>query len=110
MKVGFYVCIALAGVFLVLSIVFALLGEKGAMLVSGFNTLPKSQRGLYDQGKISSDMRNALLIWTGIMGVGAVLSYTISSYCGILAFIIWLILFLKDFHWDAKKAFEKYKK
>ena len=108
--VVFYICIALSICFGVIALLFALLGEKGAMLISGFNMLSKSQRDLYDQKKLVSDQRNSLLLWTAILGVGAILSYFISQYFGILTCIIWLILFLKDVSLDANKAFKKYKK
>ena len=79
-------------------------------LISGFNTIPKHQRELYDQDRMSRDQRNAFLIWSGIMGIGAILSYFISQYMGVIAFIVWLIMFFKDVHLDEEKAFGKYKK
>ena len=44
----------------------------------------------------------------GIMLVGAVLSYFLTPYMAIPAFIIWLVLFFKEVHFDTHKAFEKY--
>ena len=44
------------------------------------------------------------------MGIGAILSYFISQYMGVIAFIVWLIMFFKDVHLDEEKAFGKYKK
>ena len=79
-------------------------------MISGFNTIPKYQRELYDQDRMSRDQRNAFLIWSGIMGIGAILSYFISQYMGVIAFIVWLIMFFKDVHLDEEKAFGKYKK
>jgi hypothetical protein len=50
---------------LLFALLFTILKEKGAMLVSGFNTMPKEKRALYDTAKISKDQRNAFLIWAG---------------------------------------------
>lgn len=106
----FYACLSLSVIFMIIALLFTVLGEKAAMLISGFNTLSESQRNLYDRSKIVKAQRNSLLIWTAILGIGTVLSYFFSQYCGIIALIIWLIVFFKDVHWDAKKAFERYKK
>lgn len=44
------------------------------------------------------------------IGTGAICSYFISMYIAIVAYLIWLVLFFKEVHLDAEKAFEKYKK
>ena len=106
----FYACLSLSVIFVLIAILLTVLGEKGAMLIGGFNTLSESQRNLYDKNKIVKSQRNLLLIWSVILGTGAILSYLISHYLGIVAIIIWLIVFFKEFHWDAQKAFEQYKK
>jgi len=107
---GFYICLALSICFACITLVFALLKEKGAMLISGFNTLSKSQRDLYDKKKMVRDQRNSLLLWTLVLGIGAILSYFFSQYFGFIALIIWFILFCKEVHFDVYKALEKYKK
>ena len=104
------ICLVLAVVFVICSIIFALLKEKGAILISGFNTLSKEEREKYDKKKMSIDMRNSFFIWSIILSMGVILSYFVSDYFGIVALIIWLILFLKEVHLTAEKAFGKYKK
>ena len=74
------VCISLAGIFCLLGIVFAVSREKGAMLVSGFNTLPEQEREQYDRKRISLDMRNSLFLWSGILAAGA--RYAPCSFIG----------------------------
>ena len=100
----------LAVLFGIIAIIFALLKEKGAILISGFNTMPKEEREKYDQKKMSIDMRNSLFLWSIILFSGAILAYFISKYFAAVAIVTWLIIFLKDVHIDAEKAFEKYKK
>lgn len=110
MNRGFFAC-ALSGLlFLLFALIFTVLKEKVAILISGFNTLPKQERILYDKEKMSRDQRNAFLIWAVIMGLGAVLSCSISKYMAVAAFAVWLLLFLKDVHLDEEKAFGKYRK
>lgn len=110
MNIGGIICLTLAVIFSILAAVFALLKEKGALLISGFNTLSKEEREKYDKKKISVDMRNSLFIWAIILFLGAILSYYISKYCAIIAIIIWIVIFFKDVHIDSEKAFRKYKK
>ncbi len=109
MNIGTITCIIMAGFFLILAIIFALLKGKGALLISGFNTLPKEQREKYDKLKMSKDMRNSLFVWCVIFVVGGVLSYCISQYITVISFVIWLILFFREVNFDTEKAFEKYK-
>ena len=85
------------------------LKDKAAILISGFNSMSKDQRKMYDQKKMSKDQRNAFLIWGLIFAVGAILANFISQFFAIIAFIVWLIIFFKDVHLDEEKAFGKYK-
>ncbi|EQB86122.1 hypothetical protein J2Z44_002719 [Clostridium punense] len=110
MNVWGIICLILAVPFSVLSIIFALLKEKGAILISGFNTISKDDREKYDKKKMSLDMRNCLFIWSMILLLGAFLSYCISKYCAIMIILIWIILFFKEVHIDSEKAFGKYRK
>jgi hypothetical protein len=109
MNIGFIVCLVMGGLFSLFAIIFALLKEKGAMLISGFNTLPKEERENYNKIKMSKDMRHSFLIWSAVFAIGAILSYVISSYIAIASLIVWLILFFKDVHIDTEKAFGKYR-
>ena len=109
MNVGFAACAMVMAICLVVGIAFALLKEKGAMLVSGFNTLPERERAQYDIAAISKDMRNSCFLWAAIMAVGALLSLLVTPYLAIAAFAVWLVLLFKDVRSDASKAFEKYR-
>lgn len=110
MNTGAWACGILACIFGILTIILSVLKEKGAMLVSGFNTLSKEERDLYDHATIVKDTRNQFFMWTCIMLAGMILSLLISSYMAIVAYVIWSILFIKDVHLDEKEAFEKYRK
>jgi len=110
MNVWGVICLILAAPFSVISIIFALLKEKSAILISGFNTISKDEREKYDKKKMSLDMRNCLFIWSMILLLGAFLSYCISKYYAIMAIVIWIVLFFKEVHIDSEKAFGKYRK
>ncbi|MDE6956379.1 MAG: DUF3784 domain-containing protein [Oscillospiraceae bacterium] len=110
MNAGFIVCGGACFLFLLLTFIFTIFKEKSAMLISGFNTMPKEKRALYDKEKLSKDQRNRFLVWAAIQGTGAVLAYYISPYMAVIAFIIWFIVFFRDVHLDKEKAFGKYKK
>ena len=87
-----------------------LLKEKGAMLISGFNTLSKEERELYDQKQLSLDQRNVFLTYAGILSFGAFLSCLIDDHLSYVALIVWLFVFFKGVHIDTEKAFGKYKR
>jgi hypothetical protein len=110
MNVWTITCTIAAAIFGILGVIFALLKEKGAMLISGFNTLEKEERDKYDKKRMSIDARNDFFIWSGILLLGAVLSHFFSDFYAIIAFIIWIILFFRGVHVDPDKAFSKYRK
>lgn len=108
MNIGFYACIVLVPLFLIMGLLFGIFKEKSAKFISGFNSLTKEQQALYDKEKMAKDMRNSCLIWAGVLFIGGICSYFITPYFAIIAYIIWAILFFKDVHLDPEKAFEKY--
>ena len=108
MNAGFWSCISVVPCFLLLALIFAVMKEKGAKLISGFNGLSKEEQDLYDKARMVKDMRNSLVLWAVIMLIGAVGSYFITGYAAVVAYTVWLVLFFKDVHIDEKKAFGKY--
>ena len=73
-----------------------------------FNSFSKEEQALYNKAHISRDIRNQCFIWTAIMLAGALLSYVLTPYMAIPSYVIWLVLFFKEVHFDNHKAFEKY--
>ena len=108
MNIGFWLCGVLVIPFVIIGVLFAIFKEKAAKFVSGFNSLPKEEQALYDKAHVSRDIKNQCFTWAGIMLVGAVLSYFLTPYMAIPAFIIWLVLLFKEVHFDTHKSFEKY--
>ena len=110
MNIGAVMCSLLGGLFLLMGALFAALKEKAAMLISGFNTLPREKRALYDTARMSRDQRNSFLLWAAVLAAGAALSRFVSQGFAIAAFAVWLVLFFRDVHFDAEKAFAKYRR
>lgn len=93
-----------------MALLFAVLKGKAAILIAGFNTMPKEQRKQYDRERMSKDQRNSFILWAIILGSGSLLSeLTSSQNVAIAAGIIWLVVFFRDVHLDEEKAFGKYK-
>lgn len=109
MNIGFYTCGILVIPFAFTGVLFAIYKERAARFVSGFNSLSQKEQALYDKASIARDVKNQCFIWSAIMLAGAALSF-ITPYMAIPAYMIWLVLFFKDFHYDHHKAFEKYLK
>ncbi|MCI9269630.1 MAG: DUF3784 domain-containing protein [Dorea sp.] len=110
MKNGFIACGLSSVICFLVALLFTILKGKAAILISGFNTMPKEKRELYDKERMSKDQRNVFLLWALILGIGAVLSYFVSQYMAVGAFALFFIVFIKDIHLDEDKAFGKYKK
>ncbi|MBU3877190.1 DUF3784 domain-containing protein [Faecalicatena sp. AGMB00832] len=108
-NIGFWCCIVMVPAFVVIGLLFAIFKEKSAKFVSGFNMFSKEEQMLYDKAYIARDIRNSCFIWSAVMLAGAIVSVFITQYLAIVAYIIWLVLFCKDVHWDREKAFEKYR-
>lgn len=107
MNIGFCMCGILVVPFAFIGILFAIYKERAARFVSGFNSLSQREQALYDKASISRDVRNQCFLWSAIMCGGAVLSL-VTPYMAIPAYVIWIVLFFRDFHFDPHKAFEKY--
>ena len=110
MNIGFWLCGVLVIPFVIIGVLFAIFKEKAAKFVSGFNSLPKEEQALYDKAHISRDIKNQCFTWAGIMLVGAVLSYFLTPYMAIPAFIIWLVLFFKEVRFLYKGIIIKHNK
>ena len=110
MNIGAVMCSLLGGLFLLMGALFAALKEKAAMLISGFNTLPREKRALYDTARMSRDQRNSFLLWAAVLAAGAALSLLVSQGFAIAAFAVWLVLFFRDVHFNTEKAFAKYRR
>lgn len=110
MESGAVICGVGSMIFLGMAILFTLLKGKAAILISGFNTMPKEQRERYDRERMSKDQRNIFLLWAAILGMGSILSCLASSRkAAIAAGVVWLNVFFRDVHLDEEKAFGKYK-
>lgn len=88
MNIGFWLCSILVVLFGIIGILFAIFKEKATKFVSGFNSLSKEEQALYDKAYISCDIRNQSFTWSVIMLIGAMLSYFVTPYIAISAFII----------------------
>ena len=108
MNIGFWSCIILVIPFVIIGVLFAIFKEKATKFVSGFNSFPKEEQAMYDKAQISRDIRNQCFIWTVIMFAGATLSCFLTPYMVIPTYIIWLVLFFREVHFDNHKAFKKY--
>lgn len=109
MNVWTIICLVLAIFCLIIAIVFTVQKEKGATLISGFNTIPERQRKKYDTKRMVADMRNSIFLCFLVLILGTILSYFFNKYLGILALVIWIILMFRNVHFDAEEAFGKYR-
>lgn len=107
--IGFWMCVALAPVFAGLALLFACMKERAAGLLAGFSELSPQEQTSYDRARIAQDNRNLYSLSAAAMLAGAIGSLLISGVCAVAAYAVWLFLQFRDFHWDARKAYAKYK-
>ena len=108
MNIGAWMCGVLVLPFAIIGLLFGIFKEKATKFVAGFNSFSEDEQAMYDRAAISRDIKNQCFIWSGLMLLGTILSYAITTYMAIPTFIIWFILFFKDTHIDVHKAFDKY--
>lgn len=96
--------------FFIFGLIFAIMKEKGASLIAGYNFKSKEERKKYDEKQMSKDMRNLFFISSLIFLVGMIATYILGKIVFWISFIVWLIYFFRDFHIDDEKAFGKYRK
>ena len=96
-------------IFLIFAVVFAVKKEKACKLIGGFNFFTEEQQARYDRQRLAKDYCNLFILLTADFFIGAVLCLWLGWPAFAAAMIVLLILVFYDFHWDAEKAFAKYK-
>ncbi len=109
MNIGFFMCILLVPVFWLIAAVLLILMEKGAVLMAGFNSLPRREQERYDRRRIAQDAQRQFWCWGLLFLAGAGLCLLVSGYMAIPVYGFWIVLFFKNVHLTAEKAFEKYR-
>ena len=100
----------MAAMFFIFGLIFAIMKEKGAGLIAGYNFKSKEERKKYDEKQMSKDMRDLFFICSLIFLLGAVLTYIWGKLWFWVSFVVWLVYFCKNVHFDDEKAFGKYRK
>ena len=70
MNTGFMMCGGACLLCLLLTLIFTIFKEKSVMLISGFNTMPKEKRELYDKEKSTKSFlarRDAPVLILGVV-------------------------------------------
>ena len=84
--------------------------EKGAKFYPGYKKIPQNELEKYDKKQMSIEIRDEFVVWAGILLIGVFLSAFIDVIYGIIAFILWLIIFIVKLFSSSKDNLEKHKK
>lgn len=109
MNIGFCMCAVLVPVLWLIAALLAVLREKGAFLMAGFNALSAKEREKYDRKRIAQDASRQFFCWGALFLAGAALCLLVSPYMAIPVYGIWFVLFFRNVHLTPERAFEKYK-
>ena len=102
--------ITMTVMFFVFGLIFAIMKEKGAILIAGYNNKSKEERKKFNEKQMTKDMRNHFFRYSFIFLIGTVATYIWGKIWFWISFIIWLIYFFKNVHLNVEKAFGKYRK
>ena len=106
--IALYGSIILGVICLAMTLVFAIGKGRVAHLVSGFNTIPKSEQAKYDLDAIAKDMRNSFLLYTVIMITGLLGTIFFTPYSAFVAWIAFGFLYFRNFSIDPADAYHRY--
>ena len=107
--IGFWMCIVLVPVFAGIGLLFGCVKERAVGLLAGFNELSKEEQRGYDRARIARDTGSSYLLSAAVMLIGAIGSLLVSGLFAVAAYAVWLVIQFRGFHWDARKAYRKYK-
>lgn len=102
--------LVMAIMFLGFGLLFAIMKEKGSILISGYNFKSKEERKKYDEKRMSKDMRNFFFICSGIFCIGTVMTYLFGVVWFWISLLIFIVYLFKNIHISDEKAFVKYKR
>ena len=111
-ETGIHLAIILAAtgvLFLIFAVIFAVKKEKACRLIGGFNFFTEEQQARYDKAAIARDYQKLFTGWSVGAFIFAVPCLWLEWWAFGAAVILFLFSVFKDFHFDAEKAFEKYK-
>ena len=100
----------MSGIFGLLGMIFLILKEKACVLISGYNFKTKKEREEYDEARLSKDERNFFFRCAIIYLIGTAISIFVGALFVWISFVVWIVYFLKNVHFNAEKTFDKYKK
>lgn len=104
------VCLVGTIIFGLLAAFFAIIKEKGAKFYPGYKTIPQNELDKYDKKQMSIEIRDEFATWAGILIIGVLLSAFIEVIYGIIAFFLWLIIFVVKLLSISKNNIDKHKK
>ena len=99
----------MSGIFGLFGMIFMIFKEKACILISGYNFKTKKEREEYDEVRLSKDKSNFFFRCAIIYFIGATTSIFCGKFCFWIAFLVWLMYFLKNVHLNTEEAFDKYK-
>lgn len=74
--------------FFLFRLIFAVMKEKGASLIAGYNFKSKEERRKYDEKQMSEDMRNLLFNYGLIFLIGTIATYIWGKVWFWISFVI----------------------
>lgn len=100
----------MASLFFVIGFIFAVLKEKAAGLIAGYNFKSKEERKKYDERRMTRDLRDTYFIYGANFLVGTVATYFGGPVFFWISFVIFIAHVFKNLHINSEKEFGKYRR
>lgn len=109
MGTGGCICFFMAPFLFILGIIFLIVKAPATKWLAGMQYLPVKERKEYDLDRLAKDTGKQFVSWAGLLWVGAFLSYVLNDKLAMGTFGLWLLLLIKDTHFDPRRDIEKYR-
>ena len=110
MGTGGWICFFTATLLFILGILFLIIKGPAAKWLAGVQCLPIKEREEYDLDRLAKDTGKQFFSWAALLWIGAFLSYIFNDKFAMAAWSLWLLMLIKNTHFDPRKDVEQYKR
>lgn len=106
---GGWICFFMAPFLFILGIIFLIVKAPATKWLASIQYLSIKERKKYDLDRLAKDTGKRFVSWSAVLWLGAIFSYILNDKLAMGAFGLWLLLLIKDTHFDPRRDIEKYR-
>ena len=109
MGTGGWICFFMATFLFILGIIFLIVKAPATKWLASIQYLSIKERKEYDLDRLAKDTGKRFVSWSAVLWLGAIFSYILNDKLAMGTFGLWLLLLIKDTHFDPRRDIEKYR-